>query len=412
MSKENEIDTAGSEQGQGARPVASPMPRPAPKAILCPYCGEVSKNVSRCANCGGRFDHLSRQASQNAMGPWQIRDLQDPFRPGCSFETLKRLIVKGKITENTVLRGPTTRQFWSPAKRTPSVANLFGICHGCQGEVNPEDPACPRCGASFEPEADRQYMGLMPVRLLPGQASAEAVAASTYEPEPARSPTPIPTHPPEVEAEFDPSEVQAAVGASLRFEHSMNGLSDADSDIIGLRMRSDGGRRAWLILALVVTLLCLATAGGFLMLAPKMGLELPSWARMIVPTQQNDAPAAETKPEAEPTESLAGGDQWAGIIRPGIDVGRERDEAASRRLGAETGDAPEADVASRDPAVGPSVAPDEAVNRVRALIAAGDRDSLMLAREVLGEIESEAVRAALSRAIDQLEALREISDIL
>jgi HEAT repeat protein len=52
------------------------------------------------------------------------------------------------------------------------------------------------------------------------------------------------------------------------------------------------------------------------------------------------------------------------------------------------------------------------VDRVRALIAAGDEDSLMLAREMLGEIESDSVRAALASAMEQIEALRQISDIL
>lgn len=147
-----------------------------PGAILCPYCGDVSPDPRRCEHCGGHFDPLSRQASQNAMGPWFIRDRVRPFRPGCSFETLRELVRRGRVTRETVIRGPTTHQFWTFAGRTPSVANLLGICHNCRGAAATEEFACRSCGASFAPETDRQHLGLAPVHLLPGQAPPEVIA--------------------------------------------------------------------------------------------------------------------------------------------------------------------------------------------------------------------------------------------
>jgi hypothetical protein len=125
---------------------------------------------------------LSRQATQNALGPWFIRDETNPHKPGCSYETLRGLIQKKRVTLRTVIRGPTTRQFWTYASRTPSVANLLGVCHNCSARVDPGAYSCGSCGAVFTPEVDRQHLGLGPVRLLPGQASPEVIAASTGPP--------------------------------------------------------------------------------------------------------------------------------------------------------------------------------------------------------------------------------------
>src|SRR5690606_19138933 len=75
--------------------------------VLCPYCGRTQFNTERCEACGGLFEPLSRMATQIAMGPWFIRDKAQPFKPGCSYETLKRMIQRGAIHANTVIRGPT-----------------------------------------------------------------------------------------------------------------------------------------------------------------------------------------------------------------------------------------------------------------------------------------------------------------
>jgi len=375
------------------------MPKPAPKAILCPYCGSISKDVSRCVECGGRFDHLSRQATQNSMGPWHIRDERDPFRPGCSYDTLKKLVAKGRVTEATVLRGPTTRQFWSPAKRAPSVANLFGLCHGCQCKVAPDDLACPRCGASFEPETDRQYLGLMPVRLLPGQAPAEAVAASTYE-------SPIDEHDDfEQDQGHDAARPSPSV-AGVRFQHSMSDQvldEDVGGAFSGMELSSDGGGRgAWLILAVVLALLCLGTAAGIVVLAPKLGLDMPSWAAGRSPVDEAEAP---TPPDSESEATMTTG-EWDGLVRPGIDAGRERDEAVSRRRSASEQAVEDATGEQIDEAE-----PFDGVDRVRALIAAGDTESLGLAREMVRDVP-EPQREILEQAISRLESLLRISDIL
>jgi hypothetical protein len=160
-------------------PARPEEPAAVPRVILCPYCGELSRDSARCESCKGHFDPLSRQASQNSMGPWFIRDPASPFRPGCSFEVLRGRVRRGKVGLNTVVRGPTTNQFWSPARRAPGLANLLGVCHNCGWQVGADDVACLSCGATFAYHVDRQYLGLTEVRLLPGQAPPEAIAAAS-----------------------------------------------------------------------------------------------------------------------------------------------------------------------------------------------------------------------------------------
>ncbi|MEL7482788.1 MAG: hypothetical protein AAFN41_00400 [Planctomycetota bacterium] len=150
--------------------------------VLCTYCGSLSVSTSKCSNCGGYFDLLSRQRTQNGMGPWFIRDQVNPFHPGCSYETLRRLIARGRVRPDTVMRGPTTRQFWSFARNTPGVAHLLGACHACHTPVDATAHSCPSCAASFVVADDRQQLGLAPMQLLPGDADPAAVADAAFGP--------------------------------------------------------------------------------------------------------------------------------------------------------------------------------------------------------------------------------------
>jgi hypothetical protein len=118
------------------------------------------------------FEPLSRKATQIAMGPWYLRDLRNPFRPGCSYEVLRRMIATGKIKPTTVLRGPTTRQFWSIARNIPGVAHLLGYCHACGLHVDAQNlpDRCPQCNASFKKVRQRNELGLQ----FPTRQDAEA----------------------------------------------------------------------------------------------------------------------------------------------------------------------------------------------------------------------------------------------
>ncbi|MDQ7013208.1 MAG: hypothetical protein Q9O74_04845 [Planctomycetota bacterium] len=172
----------------------SPQPTPHPRLTICPYCGSRSRSLAACESCGGRFDALSRQATQNAMGPWFVRFDSQPFRPGCSYETLLGLIERGTVRPDTAIRGPTTKQFWMLARWCPGVAHRLGICHSCQGRVDPASTACAACGVEFLAATDRQRLGLGKVRALPGHnvnvAEAEVVHPAKTDVE-AEPPSPV-----------------------------------------------------------------------------------------------------------------------------------------------------------------------------------------------------------------------------
>jgi hypothetical protein len=182
------------DQDRAGQPEQAPqgVPREGLGGALCPYCGCVSTDLTRCAHCSGNFEPLSRQATQNAMGPWQIKDPKNPFLPGCSYERLRKAVEQGRVTRSTVVRGPTTRQFWSFACNAPGVAVLVGECHACHAGVKTDEYMCGKCGVLLSPATDRQSLGLSAVTLLPGEAPAAVVAStslgSIVRPE---SPTPL-----------------------------------------------------------------------------------------------------------------------------------------------------------------------------------------------------------------------------
>jgi hypothetical protein len=144
-----------------------PLP-PNVKAMICPYCGHVQEAGPRCSACHVEVDSLTRQATQNDMGPWFVRDPNRPHFPGCSYETMGKLVSMGVITKHTVVRGPSTQQFWMAARRAPGIAHLLGYCHECDAKVSPKDLRCPACRVAFGAWLDRDRLGLDEIRGLPG----------------------------------------------------------------------------------------------------------------------------------------------------------------------------------------------------------------------------------------------------
>jgi len=158
---------------------ATRQPKLPPANIICPYCGtrqshKQTDEEGTCETCGGQFDAFSRQASQNEMGPWYIRNENNPFKPGCSYQTLVRLIKRGSITEHTILRGPTTLQFWQLANTVRGISHLFGKCHTCEATVKQTATTCSTCRAQFAIKTGRQILGLSQSRDLNSLAQAVA----------------------------------------------------------------------------------------------------------------------------------------------------------------------------------------------------------------------------------------------
>ena len=137
------------------------------KVVICPYCGKAQVAAASCAACAGEFSPLSRQATQNEMGPWFVRDENQPFRPGIAYERLLAMIDEGRVTRYTILRGPTTGQLWTVARRVPCVAHHLGDCHACNAKIDPHLTACPDCGVRFGAWLERNHLGLPEIRSMP-----------------------------------------------------------------------------------------------------------------------------------------------------------------------------------------------------------------------------------------------------
>ena len=133
-----------------------------PRFIVCPYCGSMHKDhlPDVCQHCNGPLDPESREQTKRDLGPWFVQNVSRPFAPGMRFEKLLRCVSEGKIRPLDVVRGPTTSQFWTVARKVPGLSHHFGLCHACQAPASPEDKACLACGASFRVSLDRDLMGL------------------------------------------------------------------------------------------------------------------------------------------------------------------------------------------------------------------------------------------------------------
>ena len=173
--------------------------------ILCPYCGHTQHTSEHCEQCQGLFEPLSRMATQIAMGPWFIRDDNIPFAPGCSYTIIKRKIQTGKLTAQSIIRGPSTHQFWMHAHQVPGIAHLLGICHQCSAKVTALSRICPDCHATFDSQPYRNELGLQyPTDQAVEQAhvqleqikSGQSLQASTPIISESPTVTPAPTPPP------------------------------------------------------------------------------------------------------------------------------------------------------------------------------------------------------------------------
>lgn len=183
------------DQSTDATPSQSALGDQSPSSTqVCPYCGAPDAVGDRCGVCRGMLDPLSRQRTQNQMGPWFIRDESRPFFPGCSYSAIVSMVRRNAVKPTTPVRGPTTRQFWRLARDTPGLGHLFGRCHNCYAEVAPASSACSSCGAPFQPEGDREHLGLAPVRPLPGDPVLARQAAAGSEPARTESARAGPTH--------------------------------------------------------------------------------------------------------------------------------------------------------------------------------------------------------------------------
>jgi hypothetical protein len=126
------------------------------------------------------------------MGPWYVRDEDRPFMPGFNEAILRQQVTAGRITANTIVRGPTTNQFWTNAADAPGVSRLMGTCHSCHQPVEPTDTTCQFCKADMSLPDDVDALGL---KYTTDEQRAQAqtdMAEARAKP----APKPVPKQPP------------------------------------------------------------------------------------------------------------------------------------------------------------------------------------------------------------------------
>jgi hypothetical protein len=122
-----------------------------PTVHVCPFCGTISDRVDEaCRRCTMENTALTRQATRARIGPWYVMQNRNPGAPGMKCSTLLALVRKGQITPKTVIRGPTTHQFWRFAARVKGISREFGLCFSCGTRLDSKSVECPRCGKSQE----------------------------------------------------------------------------------------------------------------------------------------------------------------------------------------------------------------------------------------------------------------------
>lgn len=112
----------------------------------CVYCGQViPRSSDRCEHCRTSLSLAVRKASREVVGPWYYLDPRNPSGRGVTFETLIKMMEKGRIRPDSIVRGPTTHQDWMYAAEAPRLAKYLGMCPHCFAEAKPEDTYCVRC---------------------------------------------------------------------------------------------------------------------------------------------------------------------------------------------------------------------------------------------------------------------------
>ncbi|MFM2164602.1 MAG: hypothetical protein RL325_1039 [Planctomycetota bacterium] len=142
------------------------------RSLICPYCGTRQSPALECRSCRGRFDPWSLSATQDDMGAWFVRDSKQPHFVGYSHRAIVAAIRAKEIDRDALVRGPTTRQLWTLARRVPGLAHLFGRCFACQAPVREDAPTCESCGATPPALAERNFLGLPPIARAVAPAGA------------------------------------------------------------------------------------------------------------------------------------------------------------------------------------------------------------------------------------------------
>jgi len=231
----------------------------------CVYCGRViDRSTDRCPHCRTSFSVAVRRASREVVGDWYYLDPRNPSGRGVTFETLIKMIEKGRIKADSVVRGPTTHHDWMYAAETPRLAKYLGMCPHCFAEAKPEDTFCTSCQLQMNMRPGTPRPGIPPDLVKEPfhkdayemeQKLAEVAAGTTEAPDAAPAPTPPPAlaAAPTPRPESTPAATAAAAAAALA--DTGTAVADRPSRIVASAARR-GRPKLWLVLILTwVTLI-------------------------------------------------------------------------------------------------------------------------------------------------------------
>jgi predicted RNA-binding Zn-ribbon protein involved in translation (DUF1610 family) len=122
---------------------------------VCPFCGTLNESaIEPCAKCTMMNTPQTRRVTRGRIGPWYVMQSRNPAAPGMKFDVLVAFIRKGQVTARSIVRGPTTHQFWRYAAHVKGLSREFGLCYSCGVDIATESHLCPHCGKIQEPPAD------------------------------------------------------------------------------------------------------------------------------------------------------------------------------------------------------------------------------------------------------------------
>jgi len=129
----------------------------------CVYCGRIiPRDSRRCPHCRTSFSLAVRRASREVIGEWFYLDPQNPSGRGVTFETIVKMVEKGRIRRDSIVRSPTAHQDWMYAAETPRLAKYLGMCPHCFAEAKPEDTYCTSCQLNMNQKPPDARPGVPP----------------------------------------------------------------------------------------------------------------------------------------------------------------------------------------------------------------------------------------------------------
>jgi len=224
----------------------------------CVYCGQmVERSSDRCPHCRTSFSLAVRQASREVVGDWYYLDPRNPSGRGVTFETLIKMIEKGRIKADSVVRGPTTHHDWMYAAEAPRLAKYLGMCPHCFAQAKPEETFCTSCQLNMNTRPAEPRPG------IPPDLVKEPFHASAYEMEKqlagaaegaAEAPAAVaaPTPPPRPAAPAlrpEPTPSATAAAAAAAFADTTTTIADRKSRLVASAARR-GRPKLWLVLIL------------------------------------------------------------------------------------------------------------------------------------------------------------------